>query len=497
MARSVASRAEGNPFFAEELARLLCRRGRRPAWPPWPACRSRAGGHRGAHRRADSRAQAALAKRRGEFGADVAWSAAGAGRAVPPATSARASQSWRTASWCADPPSAPGRARKYSLLPRHGPGEVRYAEDPRGVRARKHAAFARWLEGTVGSGRAATCATCSPGSTARPRSSLAPPATPSWRGLAADSAVDYLIGGGRPRHGPRRACGLTALRARPGRRGDAASRAAGAPEAQGVEALFQEGRYRSSAASLLGGRRRASAWPATTARPRRGAPRRRAVRARRPGVTLQLRAALAMLEGEPPCPETVTGARQARPLALAGRRPARRSGEARGGARPRAAARRPGARPRPRLSRRHPLHHGRRRGLGGTTSAPSRCAVSERGRMDEASLLTFSTTRTRCSSPRPRGGRMARSPRGWQRRRRRRLEAFKALPARPTAPWACTASGTGGRRRAPSVDPDQALGLLGEWDETLPSPPSPRPELERSEAASTSSWCAPRRRASA
>ena len=49
----VASRAEGNPFFAEELARLLAGSAGEPGGPGGAAAVG-AGGHRGAHRRADA-----------------------------------------------------------------------------------------------------------------------------------------------------------------------------------------------------------------------------------------------------------------------------------------------------------------------------------------------------------------------------------------------------------------------------------------------------------
>ena len=139
-----------------------------------------------------------------------------------------------------------------------------------------------------------------------------------------------------------------------------------------AEALFQEGRYRESAAALL-----ESAVGLSAAGDRRAAALAAARRADvlyalgDPGVTLQLEAALALLDGEPSCPEMVTVlGKLGRSLWLAGDpdRGLEKLEEAIDSGRAPRAAR---ARPLPRLSRRHPLHHGRRRRPGRLREGPA------------------------------------------------------------------------------------------------------------------------------
>ena len=181
--------------------------------------------------------------------------------------------------------------------------EVAYGEVPRAARARKHAAFARWLEGKVGErARGDLCdvlawhygAAAELARAAGDRQVEQP---------AVDAAVGFLAVSGE------RAVGLdvhTAVR-----HFERALALAGADHparpsllSRTAEALFQEGRYRQSAAVLLD-----AAVGLSAAGDRRGAALAAARRADvlyalgDPGVTLQLEAALALLEGDRECPE--------------------------------------------------------------------------------------------------------------------------------------------------------------------------------------------------
>ena len=159
-----------------------------------------------------------------------------------------------------------------------------------------------------------------------------------------------------------------------------------------------------------------------------------------PGVTLQLEAALALLDGEPSCPEMVTVlGKLGRSLWLSGDpdRGLEKLEEAI------ALAERLGL-PEP------VLFLGYRGGIrcimgdvGGLDDYEKALRLaSERGRMDEASLLTFNYADALLSYRGPAAAAKALTE-GLDAARRRRLEALEALPAR---------------------DGTISTGLLGEWD---------------------------------
>ena len=184
--------------------------------------------------------------------------------------------------------------------------EVAYGEVPRGVRALKHAAFARWLREKVGErGRgdlsdvlaghfAAAAELARAAGDAGLAATVIGPAV-EYLGISGDRAIGLDVRAATRHY--RRALDLAGPKheARP----SLLSRAA--------EALFQEGRYRDSAAALL-----ESAVGLSAAGDRRAAALAAARRADvlyalgDPGVTLQLEAALELLDGEPSCPEMVT-----------------------------------------------------------------------------------------------------------------------------------------------------------------------------------------------
>ena len=250
-----------------------------------------------------------------------------------------------------------------------------------------------------------------------------------------------------------------------------------------AEALFQEGRYRESAAALL-----ESAVGLSAAGDRRAAALAAARRADvlyalgDPGVTLQLEGALALLDGEPPCAETVTVlGKLGRSLWL--------SGDPGGGLRKLEEA----LDLADRLGLPEPvLFLGYRGGIrcimgdvGGLEDYERGLRLaSERGRMDEASLLTFNYADALLSYRGP--GASAKALReGLDAARRRRLEAIEALPARNGS----VSAGLLGEwdaetARRLTVNLVEALGMLGEWDEALSVAAELIPELERSEAGS-------------
>lgn len=184
--------------------------------------------------------------------------------------------------------------------------DVAYSELPRGARAARHAAFAGWLEAKVGDRARGDLSDVLADHYAAAAELAQAAGDGRLKAAATDTAVDYLAVSGD------RAMGLDA--------GAAARRYARALDLLGsahrrrpallsrfAEALFQQGRYRDAAAALL----QAAAGFGVAGDHRQAA----LAAARRadvlyalgdPGVTLQLQGALALLKGQPPCPEMVT-----------------------------------------------------------------------------------------------------------------------------------------------------------------------------------------------
>ena len=318
--------------------------------------------------------------------------------------------------------------------------EVAYGELPRGVRALKHAAFARWLQDKIGGRGRGDLSDVLAGHFAAAAELARAVGDVGLAASVTGPAVEYLGVSGD------RAVGLDVRAAT--RHYQRALDLAG-PEhparppllSRAAEALFQEGRYRESAAALL-----ESAVGLSTAGDKRAAALAAARRADvlyalgDPGVTLQLEGALALLGGEPPCSEMVTVlGKLGRSLWLSGDPNAglERLEEAL------VLAERLGL-PEP------VLFLGYRGGIrcimgdvGGLEDYERGLHLaSEHGRMDEASLLTFNYADALLSYRGP--GASARALRvGLDAARRRRLEAIEALPAR---------------------DGSVSAGLLGEWD---------------------------------
>ena len=110
--------------------------------------------------------------------------------------------------------------------------------------------------------------------------------------------------------------------------------------------------------------------------------------------------------------------------------------------------------------------------------------ASERGRMDEASLLTFNHADALLSYRGPAAAAKALTE-GLDAARRRRLEALEALPARDgTVSPGLLGEWDAETARRLTVNLIEALGMLGEWDEALSTAAELVPELERSEAGS-------------
>jgi tetratricopeptide (TPR) repeat protein len=360
--------------------------------------------------------------------------------------------------------------------------EVAYGEVPRGVRALKHVAFAHWLREKVGERGRGDLSDVLAGHFAAAAELAHAAGDADLAATAIGPAVEYLrISGDRAigldvraatRH-YRRALDLagTEHEARP----SLLSRAA--------EALFQEGRYRDSAAALL-----ESAVGLSAAGDRRAAALAAARRADvlyalgDPGVTLQLEAALELLDGEPSCPEMVTVlGKLGRSMWLAGDpdRGLEKLEEAITLAE--------------RLGLPEPvLFLGYRGGIrsilgdaGGLDDYEKALSLAgERGRVDEASLLTFNYADALLSYRGPAAAANALTE-GLDVARRRRLEALEALPARDGA----ISTGLLGEwdaetARRLSVNLVEARGMLGEWDEALATANDLLPELERSEAGS-------------
>ena len=360
--------------------------------------------------------------------------------------------------------------------------EVAYGEVPRAVRAVKHASFARWLREKVGErGRgdlsdvlaghfAAAAELARAVGDAGLAAAVIGPAV-EHLGISGDRAIGLDVRAATRNY--RRALDLAGPEheARP----SLLSRAA--------EALFQEGRYRESAAALL-----ESAVGLAAAGDRRAAALAAARRADvlyalgDPGVTLQLEAALKLLDGEPPCPETVTVlGKLGRSLWLAGD-PDRGLENLKEAI---ALAERLGL-PEP------VLFLGYRGGIrcimgdvGGLEDYERALSLAgERGRVDEASLLTFNHADALLSYRGPAAAAKALTE-GLDAARRRRLEALEALPARDgTISTGRLGEWDAETARRLTVNLIEALGMLGEWDEALSTSSDLLPELERSEAGS-------------
>ena len=191
-----------------------------------------------------------------------------------------------------------------------------------------------------------------------------------------------------------------------------------------------------------------------------------------PGVKLQLEGALALLEREPSCPEMVTVlGKLGRSLWLAGdpRAGLEKLEEALDLAH--------------RLELPEPvLFLGYRGGIrcimgdvGGLEDYERGLRLaSERGRMDEASLLTFNYADALLSYRGPRAAAQALSE-GLDAARRRRLEALEELPARGEVSAGLLGEWDAETARRLTVNRIEALGMLGEWDEALSAPPPSSP----------------------
>ena len=476
----VARRAEGNPFFAEELARLLADSGGEAAFDLAGLPQS---------------VQAVIAARIDAL--SLSAKATMANAAVIGAAF------WRGAleSLGVDAASVDEsllelesrqliRAVRQPLIEGEeefafGHGmvrEVAYAEVPRGVRAVKHAAFARWLQDKVGGRGRGDLSDVLGGHFAAAAELARAAGDVELAAAVTGPAVEHLSVSGD------RAIGLDVRAAtRHYRRALdlAGPDYPGRPSllSRSAEALFQEGRYRESAAALL-----ESAVGLAAAGDRRAAALAAARRADvlyalgDPGVTLQLEGALALLDGEPPCPEMVTVlGKLGRSLWL--------SGDPRAGLEKLEEA----ISLAERLGLPEPvLFFGYRGGIrcimgdvGGLDDYEQGLRLaSERGRMDEASLLTFNHADALLSYRGPAAAAKALTE-GLDAARRRRLEALEALPARDgTVSPGLLGEWDAETARRLTVNLIEALGMLGEWDEALSTAAELIPELERSEAGS-------------
>jgi tetratricopeptide (TPR) repeat protein len=249
-----------------------------------------------------------------------------------------------------------------------------------------------------------------------------------------------------------------------------------------AEALFQEGRYRESAATLLD-----AAASLSAAGQRRAAALATARRADvlyalgDPGVTLQLEEALGLLDGDRSCPEAVTVlGKLGRSLWLAG--------DPQGGLARLEEALDLAAR----LGIAEPvLFLGYRGGIrcimgdtGGLEDYERALGLAgERGRVDEASLLTFNYADALLSYRGPEAA-LSVLVHGLDAARRRRLEAIERLPKRDAVSVGLLGEWDAETDRRLQVNLVEALGMLGEWDRTLETAADLAPELERSEAGS-------------
>ena len=353
----VARRAEGNPFFAEELARLLAE--------------SPGGGDGSAAlpqsvqaviaARIDTLSPAAKATLTDAAVVGVVfWRGAllaSAGRAEDDVKESLAELVGRQLVRGVREPSLEGE-EEYAFC--HGMiRDVAYGELPRGARAGKHAAFAGWLEAKVGARARGDLSDVLADHYAAAAELARAAGDGRLEATATAAAIEYLaVSGDRAI-----ALDVGAATRRYARALDLAGPAHGRRPAllsRSAEALFQQGRYRDAAAALL---------EAAVGFRAAGDPREAALAAARradvlyalgdPGVTLQLEGALALLEGRASVSGDGDGTGQDREGPVARRRSSRRPGEARAGHRDGRTTGDPGACPLPRVPWRHPLHHGR------------------------------------------------------------------------------------------------------------------------------------------
>ncbi len=436
----VARRAEGNPFFAEELARLIADGAGDPAGALTALPQSV---QAVVAARIDALSPAAKAHAHGrsrDRGRVLARSAGGARRVSPREAPERVWPSSWTVSWsgASRQPLVEGE-EEYAFC--HGMvREVAYGEVPRAVRARKHAAFARWLEGKVGErARGDLCDVLAWHYGAAAELARAA-GDAEVEGPAVDAAVGYLTVSGERAMGLDVRAARAALRARARRWPAPDHPARPSLLSRAAEALFQEGRYRESAATLLD-----AAVGLSAAGDRRAAALAAARRADvlyalgDPGVTLQLEGALALLEGDRECPEAVTVlGKLGRSLWLAGDPQAGlvRLEEALDLAR--------------RLRLPEPvLFLGYRGGIRCIMGDVGGLADYERGLAWRASADAWtrppcspSTTRTRCSRTAGPRRRPRRWRRGWTPHAGAASRRSRRLPASDGCPSACSGSGT-------------------------------------------------------
>jgi class 3 adenylate cyclase/tetratricopeptide (TPR) repeat protein len=359
--------------------------------------------------------------------------------------------------------------------------EVAYGEVPRGARALKHSAFARWLEDKVGERGRADLSDVLGGHFAAAAELARAAGDSALAASASAPAVEYLgVSGDRAAGLDVRAASRHYRRALDLAGPDHPAR----PSllSRSAEALFQEGRYRDSARALL-----ESAIGLSASGDRRGAALAAARRADvlyalgDPGVTLQLEGALALLDGEPPCRETVTVlGKLGRSLWLAG--------DPKGGLAKLEEAldlARRMALPTPLL------FLGYRGGIrcimgdvGGLQDYEEALRLArERGRADEASLLTFNHADALLSYHGPADAARALTE-GLEAARSRRREAIESLPPREGASPGLLGEWDGESARRLAVNLIEALGMLGRWDEALAAAAELVPDLEKSEAGS-------------
>jgi class 3 adenylate cyclase/tetratricopeptide (TPR) repeat protein len=473
----VARRAEGNPFFAEELARLLEDSGGEAAAGLPQSVQAVIAA------RIDALSPAAkVTLADGAVIGAAFWRGAldalGAEDAGPVDESLLELEGRQLVRSVRQPLIA--GEREYAFA--HGMfREVAYGEVPRGQRALKHAAFARWLRDKVGDrgrgdlsdvlgGHFAAAAELAVAVGDAALAESVTPAAVEYLGISGDRALGLDVRAAARHY--RRALDL----AGPG------SPARPLLLSRSAEALFQEGRYRESEAALLEAAVGLSAI---------GDRRRAALAAARradvlyalgdPGVTLQLEGALALLEGEPACAETVTVlGKLGRSLWLAGDPSAGLATleEAL------ALAQRLGL-PEP------VLFLGYRGGIrcimgdvGGLQDYERALRLaSGRGRLDEASLLTFNHADALLSYRGPSAAARALTEE-LDAARRRRLEALESLPSKESISTGLLGEWDAETARRLTVNLIEAMGLLGEWDEALATAAELIPDLERSEAGS-------------
>ncbi len=476
----VARRAEGNPFFAEELARLLAE--------------SSDGGD-GAAALPQS-VQAVIAARIDALSPEakatltdaavvggVFWRGALLALAGQVEEDVRESLTElvdRQLVRGVKEPSLEGE-EEYAFC--HGMvRDVAYGELPRGARAGKHAAFAGWLEAKAGARARGDLSDVLADHYAAAAKLARAAGAGRLEAAAAAAAVEYLAVSGD------RAMGLdvSAAARRYARALDLAGPAHSRRPAllsRSAEALFQQGRYRDAAAALL---------EAAVGLRAAGDHREAALAAARradvlyalgdPGVTLQLEGALALLEGQPLCPEMVTVLGKIGKALWLGGDPHAGLGRLEQAIEMAA-----------RLGMPEPvLFLGYRAGIrcimgdeGGLDDYERALRVAgARGHLDEASLLTFNYADALLSYRGPVAAAEA-LHKGLDAVRQRRVMtggtttmAAGADSARPPGEWDAETA------RRLNVNLVESLGMMGEWDRALATAAELIPELERSEAGS-------------